>query len=119
MYLQRNIEIKTKLKESHPEIGFLALSGKTTQHSKRKKEGFKERKEIFCSIYPKSNEIIEWTLKRYLRKEVQRDDILDALCLALNAAIGSEIGFKTVPQIEEVDKKGLGMSITIAKRKHI
>lgn len=118
-YIRNNIEIKERLKESHPEVGFWALSGRPMKYSKRKKEGYEERKKVLSGIYPKSDEIIEYTLDKYLRKEVQKDDMLDALCLALNGVIGAEIGFKTVPNIVEVDVEGLSMAITVANTRHI
>jgi predicted RNase H-like nuclease len=103
------------MKESHPEIGFWALKGKPMDYSKKDRRGFDERVEVLSKQYKHSKEIVDFALNKYLRKEVARDDILDALCLAVNGCIGLRRGFEYIPSSSEVDSQGLEMKITYAK----
>lgn len=110
VFLCSNETARTKIREIHPEICFLALAGKPMKHSKKKREGFLERSLLLQSIYQPTNDIIEHALSTYRRKEVAKDDILDAL----SAAITARIGFKNlsfIPEIAEFDSCNLSMEM--------
>lgn len=112
-YLMSNKPIRKKIYESHPELAFMMLKGQSMKHNKRKKEGYIERIEILKKIYPKTEEIVEFTLDKYLRKEVKKDDILDALVLAINAYLGQKLNFKNYPEVQISDNKGLKMVVRV------
>lgn len=112
-YLIENEIYRNKVKESHPELAFMMLKGKAMDYSKRKKEGFIERIELLEEIYPKTREIVNYTLDTFQRKEVKRDDILDALVLAINAYLGEKYTFKKYPNSTIQDSKRLEMSVTV------
>lgn len=99
------------IREIHPEICFWALAGHCPmEYPKKKANGFLERKRILQSVYPFTENIVEHALMTYKRKEVARDDILDALAAAITAKIGFN-GFPTIPEIPPIDSKGLHMEM--------
>ena len=57
------------------------------QHPKRKAEGFEERLEVLKQYENKSVAVVNAALDRYPLKKVARDDIVDALALAVTAAV--------------------------------
>jgi len=112
-YLTKNKLLRKKTFESHPELGFMMLKGQPMSHNKRNSEGYLERLEILKKIYPKTEEIVNYTLEKYLRKEVKKDDILDALVLAINAYLGSKLSFRDYPEVKFFDEKGLQMVVRV------
>lgn len=112
-YLINHKIIREKVFESHPELAFMMLKGTPMKHNKRKKEGYFERLEILKKIYPKSEEIVEYTLNKYLRKEVKKDDILDALVLAINAYLGKKLAFREFPDTKIYDHQGIQMVVKV------
>lgn len=111
VFVVNNESIRGRLKESHPEVCFYALSGQPMQYSKKRKKGAEERIDVLRKLYQNTNEIIEFALNNYLRKELALDDIIDALCLAISGLQGLERGFTVVPQTPEKDANGLDMQI--------
>ena len=110
-FLVNNESIKGRLKESHPEVCFNALSGQHMQYSKKCKNGAKERIDVLQKLYKNTDEIIKFALNNYKRKELALDDIIDALCLAISGLQGLEMGFTMIPQNPEEDANGLDMQI--------
>jgi predicted RNase H-like nuclease len=97
------------IRESHPEICFWALAGgKAMALGKKKPEGHKDRLELLVKLYPATREILEAALRTYQRKDVARDDILDAVVLALTA---SSPALATLPEQPDHDDNGLPMEI--------
>ena len=62
-------------------------------------------------VCPSTNEIFRSSLSRYKRKEVARDDILDALSAAITAKLGHKYGLRSIPENGEFDPKGLPMQM--------
>ena len=79
-------------------------------HSKKKIEGFIERKRVLESIYPKTIEIIDHALVTYRRKELAKDDILDAIVASVTAHFGGK-RLISIPDTPEYDSTGLRMEI--------
>lgn len=52
-----------------------------------------------------------------MRKEVQKDDIIDALCMAIIGMIGQDNGLTRIPNQLEIDAKGLEMQMVYSKMK--
>ena len=82
-------------------------------YSKKTAKGFAERYSVLVKNYPETQDIVHQALDQFQRKDLARDDILDALALAISAKIGSN-SIRTVPLIPPVDKKGLPMEIVYA-----
>jgi predicted RNase H-like nuclease len=99
---------RQRIRETHPEVCFWALAGRAMKHRKKRKQGFNERKQALESLYPHTEEIVDCALKKYRRRDVAKDDILDALALAITAARGKLI---TIPERPEYDSRGLPMEI--------
>lgn len=101
---------KSRVRETHPEICFWAMAGHPMEHYKKTAEGCSERMQVLQSVYPNSNDIIKRALKDYKRKDVARDDILDALSAAVTATVGVQ-RLVSFPEIPEFDSRGLRMEI--------
>ncbi len=78
--------------------------------SKKKPDGYLERRGILLSVYPHTEALVDDALRKYQRCEVARDDILDALVAAVIALKGRQ-GLSSIPQTPEIDSKGLPMEM--------
>jgi predicted RNase H-like nuclease len=103
-----------RMKESHPELCFWALAGGHPMiYSKKSAQGFSERYSILKNIYPHTRSILHQSLDQFLRKDLARDDILDAIALAITARLSLK-AIKSVPSSPPRDKTGLPMEIVYA-----
>ncbi|QJB56083.1 DUF429 domain-containing protein [Pseudodesulfovibrio sp. zrk46] len=98
------------LRESHPELCFWLASGGTIQHSKKTGPGLEERLTVLRKYLNNTGEIYGLVLRKYLRKEVARDDVVDAMVLAVAARLG-EGEIHSLPNPPEQDETGLPMAI--------
>jgi predicted RNase H-like nuclease len=113
-WMIKNKPMRGCIRESHPELCFWALAGgQAMKHSKKTPRGFSERYALLLKIYPAAKTIVDHALKRFLRKDLAKDDILDATALAVSARFPSKF-IRTVPQKPPRDKKGLPMEIVYA-----
>jgi predicted RNase H-like nuclease len=101
---------RQKVREMHPEVAFWALNHRQSMlFSKKKAEGFEERMAILCQHLPSAERLVESALKKYLRKEVARDDIVDALVGAVLARQFDKL--QRFPETPEMDDTGVIMEI--------
>jgi predicted RNase H-like nuclease len=108
-------EARQKIREIHPEVCFWAFNqGKPLTHRKKLKEGFENRAELLDKAYPPANAIIRAALAKFKRKDVARDDIVDALAAAVTALWGQR-GVNTIPEQPEIDAHGLPMEMVYVK----
>ena len=98
------------IREIHPELCFWGLAGRPMQHPKKRNEGLSERTQLLQSIYPQTDDIIAHALSTYKRKDVARDDILDALSAAVTGLMGKQ-NLVSIPQEPEFDERGLRMEM--------
>jgi predicted RNase H-like nuclease len=113
--LLSNAKARRCVRESHPEICFWALAdGRPMMYYKKTAQGFSERIKLLNKSYPSSPEIVTAALTAYRRKDLARDDILDAMVLAITASAASE-GIVTIPKHPEKDPKCLSMEIVYGK----
>jgi myo-inositol-1(or 4)-monophosphatase len=105
--LLRETKARACFREVHPELCFWALAGRSMQHNKRKVEGFSERLNVLRSNNSNTAEIVDYALAKFKRKEVWKDDILDALAAAITA-LGP---LCSIPDPPELDEKGLPMQM--------
>lgn len=104
-YLHNNPNWKNKLLESHPECAFQALNnGEGLEFSKHTQEGIELRVKILSKYVKNVKPLLMMTPKE------AREDILDALCLAIT----SKIGVKSIPENPKTDNAGLKMQILVA-----
>lgn len=112
--LIENKSLQPAIKESHPEISFKYLNlGIPLVHSKKTEKGISERLEILRKYKPNSSTMFHKALLTYKRKEVAKDDILDALCLAITAERSVNFG-RSIPHNPKTDEFGIKMSINYA-----
>lgn len=114
LLLQKYPNAHNIIHESHPEICFWALADRIPRyHYKKTKEGLAERLDILRQHFPPSTAIYKAALDRYRRKDVARDDILDALALVVSA---SKLGKRKIriPEIAEKDRRGFAMEMVYA-----
>jgi predicted RNase H-like nuclease len=98
------------IKEAHPEICFSALAGGSMKYNKNSKLGFQERRNELIKRFPQTDNVIKHSLKRYRRKDVKKDDILDALVNAITAKLGHQF-LVAMPKNFDYDLKGIPMAI--------
>lgn len=83
-----NPDLRPKIKESHPEIAFQFLNdGHYLINNKKSAEGIAERLTILMKHNDKTEALYNKALLDNKRKDVAKDDILDALCLAVTLDI--------------------------------
>jgi predicted RNase H-like nuclease len=106
-FLVENKNFREKVKEVGPEVCFQAFTDFPMISSKKSQDGFFERIQALRRVCMFTDEIVESALSKYRRKEVAKDDILDALVAAITAKMGCRYGFEYVPSEPEADSKGL------------
>lgn len=108
-FLRENTQFNN-VYEMHPELCFWALNNKKEMaYSKKKLEGFEERVKTLSTYYLQCGAIIDEALASYRRKDVAKDDILDALVGAVTARNSQPL--KTMPAIPDIDIEGIKMAI--------
>ncbi|WDF45299.1 DUF429 domain-containing protein [Chryseobacterium sp. KACC 21268] len=110
--LLQNEKLRTRFKESHPELAFHHLNqGISMEFNKKTEEGQKERLSILLEFSQNIGDIYRKTIQKFSRMNVAKDDILDALCLAvtLEEMIKNNISLDS----SQFDEKGLGMKINV------
>ncbi len=105
-----DISARGCIREIHPELCFWGLAGRPMQYTKKRSEGLSERTQLLQSIYPQTTDIVNHTLSTYRRKDVARDDILDALAAAMTGLMGRQ-NLASIPQEPEFDERGLRMEM--------
>jgi predicted RNase H-like nuclease len=107
---------RNKIREMHPELCFWALNHqKAMQHNKRILKGFSEREKLLVVYCEATREIVSKALSIYPRKDLARDDILDALVGAVTARFNENL--ITLPETPERDAKDLPMEVVFADMK--
>ena len=110
-FLRNNKLAQHRFRESHPELCFRSLAGgHPMAYSKKRPQGFSERYSILKKHYPKTKAIVDNALERFMRKDLARDDILDAIVLAVSAKFPLT-SIRNVPSNPPRDSKGLPMEI--------
>ena len=105
-YLDRSLEWKNRLLESHPEVSFQILNGgRGLTNSKKTPEGQTERIRILqdYGINPIPH------LSKFSAET--QNDFLDALSLAVSAQLGLQNGFVSIPECPKCDHRGLKMQM--------
>ncbi len=110
-FLARNEILRETVKETAPEVCFQAFTGSPMRSTKKSPDGFFERIKALKSICLVADKIAASALSKYRRKEVAKDDILDALAAAVTAKMGQRYGFECVPCEPEKDSEGLNIQM--------
>lgn len=110
--LQSSQQAASVVREAHPELAFAQLRGKPLKYSKKLAAGHSERLEILVQYRPELADLYAMSLKRWLRREVQADDILDAM--ALLVTLNGD--HQTLLASSSVDDTGLEMNLIMPAR---
>lgn len=111
VFLTRNEIFREKVRETAPEVCFQAFTGSPMQYPKKSPEGFSERMKALKNLCLYADKIVESALSKYRRKEVSKDDVLDALAAAVTAKMGQRYGFEYLPSKPEKDSEGLNIQM--------
>lgn len=110
--LQENEEFRGKVFESHPEFLFQRLNGgNPILQKKETKKGLRHRLGLIKERSPFINDFYREIKEEYRRNQVEEDDIVDAMVLALFAWRSKEEELKTLPEDPPVDSTGLKMAV--------
>jgi predicted RNase H-like nuclease len=107
--LRNQPSLQVRLHESHPELCFAALNRWTPLSvSKKTREGQAERLALLERHTPGA--VLP---TGFPRSQVAPDDVLDAMVLAVSAALAVAHGLPRLPATPEVDSFGLHMALTL------
>ncbi len=112
-FLQANPEYKNVIKESHPEVCFARLNGKTVLSKKSEIDGVEERVRILSNYIPDLTVNKVAVHAKSLKCNI--DDIVDAVCLAVTANIVNQGDYDLVPENPMRDETGLLMQMVIPR----
>ena len=105
--LARGEGAKPLVREVHPELCFWALNGRQSiEWGKKKREGTAERLHVLQCIEPRAEEIFDESISCFRRKDVAKDDILDALAAAVTA-YASQGKLQTIPEVPTERPQGI------------
>ena len=108
--LRRDEPARTRIREVHPEVCFWSLNNQQAmRHRKKSTLGFDERLRLLQRVFPRTNDIVAHALDQFPRKDVARDDILDALVAAVTALKPEALS--SLPEPGQTDAFGLPMEI--------
>jgi len=111
-----NIKARHKIREMHPELCFWALNHQQAmQHNKRTLHGFSEREKLLVEHCVATGAIVSEALRIYSRKDLARDDVLDALVGAVSARFNENL--ITLPETPDRDAMNLPMEVVFADMK--
>jgi predicted RNase H-like nuclease len=108
-------EAGSRIIESHPELCMAALFGGPMHHNKKTLQGYEERLHRLSGLYPDAEGVVHEALGRFRRQDMARDDIVDALALAVTAW-KCEGRMTEVPTQPQHDSCGLPMRIAFYPR---
>ena len=110
-YLREHPGLQNRVYESHPEVAFYALNGlQSLPTQKKSNEGQAQRLALLEQHIDNARRLFSDAAGDYPRSQVQCDDILDAMVLAIMAS-GNDTGLVSVPEPTPRDRYGLPMRI--------
>ncbi|MFO7798702.1 DUF429 domain-containing protein [Rhodohalobacter sp.] len=109
--LSEHQELRESVLESHPELIFMNLNGGMIYQKKNTKKGLRHRLGLIVDREEIADDFFRDIKEEFRRNQVDEDDIVDSMALALAAKRSVEKGIKTIPQDPPVDSEGLVMAI--------
>ncbi|MDZ7755340.1 DUF429 domain-containing protein [Rhodohalobacter sp.] len=109
--LSEHQELRESVLESHPELIFMNLNGGMIYQKKNTKKGLRHRLGLIVDREQIADDFFRDIKEEFRRNQVDEDDIVDSMALALAAKRSVEKGIKTIPQNPPVDSEGLKMAI--------
>ena len=110
--LINNINSRSLIHESHPELCFLKFNNSNPlEANKKTKEGIQQRIEIIEKEIKNIGEILNNSMDKFRGTKIKVDDILDAIILAISAKKWEENGSRVLSQLNTSDEKSIPVSI--------
>ncbi|MDR8392091.1 DUF429 domain-containing protein [Aliifodinibius sp. S!AR15-10] len=110
--LQNDESLREKVFESHPELIFQKLNGgNSILQKKQTKKGLRHRLGLLKEQSKFADDFFRDIKEEYRRNQVEEDDIVDAMALALFAFRSLDKPVKTLPEDPPKDSTGLPMAI--------
>lgn len=110
--LRRRPALQQVLRESHPEVCFCMLNqGKTMQKNKKTPSGRNERLRVIDRFACNGRRFFATHAPIFPASILGADDLIDAMVLALTAALSARHGLLSLPKDPEFDRHGLRMEI--------
>lgn len=110
-FLQNNQKYKNVIKESHPEVCFARLNGRTMLSKKSEIDGIKERIHLLARYIPELSLTKLSILAKNMKCNI--DDIVDAVCLTVTSNISAQGYFEIIPENPMSDETDLLMQMVI------
>ncbi len=107
--LRRQPAAREQVRESHPELCFRALGGRPMRAGKRTADGMCERMALLRTAVPDAERWANAAARRHARSSATRDDIIDALVLAICARDPAKL--RSLPAEPPRDAHDLPMEI--------
>ena len=109
-FLTLNEDARHIIRECHPELCFWGFSGGPVNPGKKTTEGRQRRMEILGHfVHPDlAEDIYNYAENKFLRRDVARDDIIDAMAAAFTALRGPN-GIATLPNVANHEEDALGL----------
>lgn len=110
-FLTDQPELQNVVFESHPELIFRNLNGGMIFQKKNTKKGLRHRLSLVSDREEIAKDFFRDIKEEFRRNEVEEDDIVDSMALALAAKQSEKKGLKMLPENPEKDSKGLVKAI--------
>lgn len=110
-FLTDQPELQDVVFESHPELIFKNLNGGMIYQKKNTKKGLRHRLSLVSDREEIAKDFFRDIKEEFRRNEVEEDDIVDSMALALAAKQSEKKGLKTLPENPKKDSKGLVKAI--------
>jgi len=104
-------KLQERIFESHPELLFMNLNGGMIYQKKKTKKGLRHRLDLIKNHQKIAADFFRDIKDEFRRNEVEEDDIVDAMVLALIAKRSKSTELKTIPEEPPIDSSGLKMAI--------
>ena len=109
--LQNNVPLRSVIHEAHPELGFCMLNGCSPVLTKKKNsDGIAERLTLLERYHKWAHRLYDEVMAYYSRKDLARDDIVDAM-MCLSIALAPKEERKTFPNLVIHDNEGIEMAM--------
>ncbi len=113
--LRADKEFRSKVYESHPELLFINLNGGMIYQKKQTKKGLRHRLGLVSEREEVAADFFREIKEEFRRNEVDEDDIVDAMALALAAKQSEHVTIKTLPGNPPIDSEGLPKAVHFVK----
>lgn len=115
-WLRQHPTAQPRVYESHPEVAFYALNNERPLETRKKSpEGREQRLALLAQTIGNARQLFAQALDQYPRTQLQVDDILDAMVLAVMAGC-RKAAYCSLPQPAPVDRHGIAMRIVYARQ---